>query len=421
MIKEKIWAVIAIILLIVGLGAGYGIGQFTAPVEEKIVEVPVYPLKGEIPIGVISADDSYMKYYAPLTSWAEEEINDYIKKLGYDFSLKFYLECARGSPTTALEKVQSFYAMGIKVVLGMMYSSQIKAVYNYVNERKIVVISDHSTSSALSIPNDYVFRLCPDDTTRGLVLAKMHESLGIKAVVVLQVGDAYGDGVYSVFTKQFEAIGGVIVDHIRYSPEATEFSSEIAFASTKIQEAIETYGKEKVALQLICLGPEVLILLPTAASYPVLLEVPWFNADTASRAVEAGELAVRTKWIAPEDAATASSKYEEFAKKYRDLIAEEPAIWFTNFFDSAWITALSIIQAAKYDGEVLKEVIPKVASQYFGVSGWCNLNENGDKYADYEIRMIREVEGAAKFVRAGTYSFSAGIVTWIVPPEELRS
>lgn len=423
MADEKIWAV-AIILLIVGAGAGYFIGQSTAPTKEVEVEVPVevpvYPLSGEIPIGVISATDTGMKYYPSMIELVEGEINDYIEKLGYDFKLKFYLENAKGSPTTAVEKLQTLSAMGIKVILGWTYSSHIKAAYDYLNEHKIVILSDHSTSPELALPDDYVYRLCPADTLRAPVLATVVDSMGIEAVVVIQRGDAYGDGMYNAFKPNFDAIGGKVVEHIRYSPEAKEFSAEIALANDKINEAIDTYGKEKVALLTIMFSDECLLMLPEANNYPTLMDVTWFDAEKPSRAPEAGELAVKAKLITCVDTSAVSPKYDEFRAKYMELIPEEPLTWYVNFYDSAWIAALSLLQTTKYDGEALKAIIPEVASQYFGASGWCNLNENGDKNSDFNVEMVQMVEGTAKFVPVGRYSLATGVISWTIPIEELK-
>ncbi|MDH5364577.1 MAG: ABC transporter substrate-binding protein [Dehalococcoidia bacterium] len=423
MSQKGVWTV-AVVLLLIGLGAGYFVGQYTAPTKEVIVEVPVevpvYPLSGEIPIGVVSPTDTGMKYYPRLIELVEEEINDYIETLGHDFTVKFYLENAKASPTTALEKIQSLNAMGIKVVLGMTYSSHIKTCYDYVQEQKIIIISDHSTAPELAIPDDYVFRICPDDTLRGPILAKALEDLGIEAVVAIQRGDAWGDGMYESFENSYEALGGVITELIRYAPDAKEFSAEVALANDELLKAIDTYGKEKVAIQMFSFSDESLIILPQAAEYPTMLEVLWFDGERATRVVETGDMAITTKWISPVDAPTASPKYVAFGEMFREEFAEDPIPWYANFWDSAWITTLSIIDAASYDTEVLKEVIPRIASQYFGTSGWCNLNEAGDKFSDYDIQMIKEVEGVIKYVAVGRYTLATGTVEWLVPIEELK-
>ncbi|MBA7665890.1 hypothetical protein ES703_73964 [subsurface metagenome] len=105
MLKEKV-STLMIVLLIVGLVAGYAAGWYTAPetikevevpgevqtVEVEVeVEVPVYPLKGEIPIGCVVATSSNIITYAPLIKQGEAEINDYLEKMGLDFTLRFYV------------------------------------------------------------------------------------------------------------------------------------------------------------------------------------------------------------------------------------------------------------------------------------------------------------------------------------------
>ena len=62
--------------------------------------------------------------------------------------------------------------------------------------------------------------------------------------------------------------------------------------------------------------------------------------------------------------------------------------------------------------DVIK-VVPDVASRYYGYSGWCLLNEAGDRYAsNYDIWGYGMIDGEPSFVYYGYYNSITGIVIW---------
>ena len=72
-----------------------------------------------------------------------------------------------------------------------------------------------------------------------------------------------------------------------------------------------------------------------------------------------------------------------------------------------------------YDGAVLKNVVPYVADNYFGVTGWCRLNENGDREAaTYDLEFVgkNSTGGITWIDNAATISASTGTVTWHIMP-----
>jgi len=117
--SAKTTPILFIVLLVVGIVIGYPVGYYMAPpkIQEKIVEKPVYPLNGEIPIGVMVADTGYMETEGTTVNIAIEEVNNYVKALGLPITFKAYIENAEGSATKALEKLQSLYAKGIRMLL----------------------------------------------------------------------------------------------------------------------------------------------------------------------------------------------------------------------------------------------------------------------------------------------------------------
>ena len=431
-IGTKVWALM-IILLVVGIAIGYPIGMYTAPptVVEKVVEktvevpvekvvekeVPVYPLKGEILLGFIISEMPEQRI--PTVEIAVEEVNEYVKQLGLPVTFRVLFEDTEGSAVKALEKFESLAARGVKFTFGFTWSSHVKACKDYADEHKVIILSSGSTSPALAIPDDWVFRIVCDDTVQGKAIARMHIDYGIKATLVMQRADAWGDGLFGEFKKWFEEWGGVIIDYIRYDPEKLEFGAEASMVDAKIRDAIEEYGEEKVSIQVFSFSPNIVPILSAVADYPLLLKIPWFGSDGDARSTrmieEVGEIAAQVKHISTVMGVTESSKYKKFVDKYVPKTGRSPSMYDLMPYDAVWILAKAILEAGAYDAEVVKGILPEVAASYFGASGWCVLNEAGDRgAANYDIIAVVKEDGIIDYKRVGIYDFMAEKITWLV-------
>jgi hypothetical protein len=59
------------------------------------------------------------------------------------------------------------------------------------------------------------------------------------------------------------------------------------------------------------------------------------------------------------------------------------------------------------------EVLPDIASRYYGYSGWCQLDEAGDRAnANYEIWGYGLVNDEPSFVKYGWYDMWTDTMYW---------
>jgi hypothetical protein len=137
------------VLLVVGLVVGAGIGYFMAPSgEEVIVEVPgdpieVHPLEGKlIQWGVTASSTTGMETTQPLVEdIIQPDLNEYAELMGLDIEIDLLVEDNQGTAAIALEKTQTYKAMGINIVQGHGWSSQCGAALSYVNENDMILVS----------------------------------------------------------------------------------------------------------------------------------------------------------------------------------------------------------------------------------------------------------------------------------------
>jgi len=409
--------------LVIGSGIGYSLAVFQRPTG---VEPVAHPLDGKtILIGVIHSNPLYLQGEQAAATIAKDEIEQYARSLGINLTINLLFENAEGSAQKAIEKFQSLVARGVKFVVGFRWSSHVKAVLPYANQYKVLIISDASTSPALSVPDrGYLYRMPVDDNQQGKAIARMIIDYGIQHVAVFQRADSWGDGIFDVFEKRFKELGGDVFQRIRVDPEKTEFSAEAKLLNDAIMEAINRYGKDKVGFLFLNFENEAAAFQAAASTYEDLMSVTWFGSDGhvlgEPLIKEQGNNALKVKHISTYMGVAQSDIYLRFAEKYKKQMGITPGTYDTLLYDSIWLLMKTIIETASTDPTVIKDNLPKVAENYYGASGWCAFNEFGDRRAAYyDIWAVvekgeRPTPGELGWAKVGVYDPIADKVTWFV-------
>jgi hypothetical protein len=82
-------------------------------------------------------------------------------------------------------------------------------------------------------------------------------------------------------------------------------------------------------------------------------------------------------------------------------------------YDICWIYALSILSCRTTDTSIIIKIIPNIARNYFGASGWCQLNESGDRNSsNYQIWGFGKQDHIFNSHIYGLYDSITNSVTW---------
>jgi len=434
---------LAVVMLIVGLVIGFAGGYVASPprlvtttytmpataaittpqiatLTQTIVQ-QAYSLQGEIPIGALlplsgsGASDGARMRVAVLM--AQDDLNSFVKSLGLPVTFRVLIEDTATDPTTALNKLQSLYARGVRASEGPYSSAELRAMLRYANSNKIVLCSQ-STAADLALP-DYAFRLPTNDLFQARALARLVSDYGVKYAAVIYRNDAWGKGLADSFVSLFTSMGGSILGNpIAYDPATTQFSSYVATLASSVREAVARYGSGSVAIVTMSFD-EIVALLSAAQGYPELMSVTWFGTDVTAGnpkvISEVGQVAARVKLISTVFSVTGSPVYQALNQRYRAMGGgEDMGTYAATAYDCIWLTGLSILLAGKNDGEAIARVFPQVASRYFGASGWTLLDQNGDRAAgSYDIFAVVMSGGKPQWVRVAMWDSSTDKVTWI--------
>jgi branched-chain amino acid transport system substrate-binding protein len=407
--------ILAVVTLVIGLGVGAFAGMMLAP------GAGAGGLSGEIPIGYLADDDyTYLHLGGKVaTEMAEEDINAYLEDIEAGFTISFKTESADGSATTALEKAQALNALGCKIIVGWGWTSFIQASYEYCQSNEILIVSHGSTAPSMSIEDDWVYRCRGSGLTAAKVTGKMLDDRNITHVACLQVGEAWGDSFYPEAKENFESYGIEEIEYVRFNVDATEFSTEIATIAEAVEDAIDEHGAEHVAVFHVSYYKHHPLLLEAAESYPELLDVEWFGSNGAAYGPnvleDTPDLAVTTKSFCPNEAFSKTPKYDEFRDKYyAETGSEPPGISAVNLYDVCWLVAQTILEVDDYDSTKLREALPTVAHNFFGIVGWLEFDEYGDRaYQDYELlQIVMKNATHAEWKQVAYYTMSTGELVW---------
>jgi branched-chain amino acid transport system substrate-binding protein len=151
------------------------------------------------------------------------------------------------STDTATQTVTRELSQGVDAIIGAASSGVSLTVIDQVVGAGVTMISPANTSKTLSTYDDngLYFRTAPSDILQGLVLAEVVANDGHTSVVIMNLDDAYGNGLAEDFTANFEASGGTVVDTIVYDPQAQTFDAEVGQAAAADADAILLIGFEE--------------------------------------------------------------------------------------------------------------------------------------------------------------------------------
>lgn len=139
---------------------------------------------------------------------------------------------------TAGEAVKDLIAQNVAAIIGEGCSSASVAAVPAANNAKIPMISPSASSTALTNPNDYFFRVVPSDNFQGAFMAQTIYDRGIRKVAVFYTNEPYGSSMNAVFREKFEALGGKVVATASAEPDVIDLTTQMKTLAAAKPEAM---------------------------------------------------------------------------------------------------------------------------------------------------------------------------------------
>ena len=292
---------------------------------------------------------------------AENDVNKHFEEMNSSSHFKLLMADSKTSPEESLVAIKKLHENGAKIIVGPATSTAVSAVKEYADANNIILISYSSTSPLLSIKGDNLFRLVPDDTYQGKIIAQRMINDGIKVIVPFWRSDIYGNELYNSTKSNFEKLGGKVEEGINYHPYTGKFATslhrinfimwnqDLEKLSEIVSDAVRKYGVHSVGVYIISYD-EITPILIQAPLYGMLEKVRWYGSDSIAqnhhitKNIDSAMFAMNTNFTNP--LYPISNETEEshaLEKELEKKLHEEGSITYPAIaYDSYWIAALSL-------------------------------------------------------------------------------
>jgi len=390
-----------------------------------------------VKIGVISPMDDFIPGLTALYGTiVGPDINAYVAKLPADrfnppVKFEFDIVSTDGSADAHLAQLVKFHKEGVNLIIGGMFSSQIdQRNLDYLKNNNMVMISPFSNSPDLA-KVDNLFRMLPDASSEGVIVAAMFAKLGLNNAIVLERNDGFGSGVYNAFKSAFTGTGTVYT--YTFTPlDTTDFANKLATANTQAK-SLTSVGVFLIAIDNDC--ADQLNRDDFATAYPYLGGLPWFGTDgTSFSSILTGTNVGKLKLLTPSPATPHNTKFDEMNTRYTNAMGYPMDFSGACLIDAGWMLAQAVIETRPTSiwytpgANDVKKVLLDDSSRYFGYSGWCQLNRYGDRVSgnNWDIwgyGLSTDVPPVLITPQYGSYSYSGigsktdpSTISWIITP-----
>src|SRR5436190_3233549 len=331
---------------------------------------------------------------------------------------RFLVRDTQHDPQKALEAIQDLNARGVKIIIGPQTSSEVAMIKPYADVHNILVISQGSTASSLTIPGDNIFRLCPDDTleAKAIVALMLHD--GISNIVPLWRNDAGNNGLHDSVKAQFEALGGTVASGFRYETTTTDFSAATSSIASQITTLVGGGTDASTIAVYLAAFDEVVDVFHAAQLVGAPLSTTrWYGSDGVALSAALTGDATAAAFAESVDYPnpifglpdSLHSEWQPISDEIEARTGIKPDAFALSTYD-----ALFVIQRALEDVGDLKDfaafkaAFVSEADAYSGITGSLTLNSAGDRAnGDFDFWAVRN----DTWVRTGTYDSSNGVIT----------
>ena len=307
---------------------------------------------------------------------------------------------ATATSPSALDAVTAAAAGGTRYYVGPSTSGNSGRVLGFANDNDLTLISPSSTAPSLAGRGDALFRLVPNDSQQGVVLANIiHNQQGaILAGLINQSGhervvtvvrdDTWGQGL-NASTAARLGLHGIDVTTIVHPESDARWSEVAARINSTIFGLRAAQPGDPIAVLMIGFPGDFLSLAAQSARYPAMASVPWYGTDgiagtrqvvenaTARSFADAVNLTA-TKFDVDAGEKTAAIDAALEAAGVRTRTVYEYSAYDSVFVMGRAVEAALSAKGGSYGPLDVRSSVRAAAADYTGALGDVELNAAGD-------------------------------------------
>ena len=344
---------------------------------------------------------------------AEEQLEAEAIRQHGGYRFKFFVRDTQLDPSQALDAIQDLDRRGVKIIIGPQSSAEVAMIKPYADAHDILVISQGSTASSLAIPDDNIFRFCPNDTREAEAVVALMWYDGIRAIVPLWRNDAGNNGLHDSVQAAFQLQGGTVEAGYQYEPTTIDFSVATASVASQIENLIGGGTDPSTIAVYLAAFDEVVDVFHSAQENTTLSNTAWYGSDgVALSAVlpadsTAAAFAVNAGYPNPifglDDAL--QNEWQPIADAIEARTGIVPDAFALSAYDALFVVQRALEDVGDLrDFAAFKTAFVNEANDYEGVTGSTALDTAGDRLKrDFDFWAVQPENGSYGWLRIGTY------------------
>lgn len=274
----------------------------------------------------------------------------------------------------------------VNVIIGSYGSSLSMAGGPIAKDAGIPVIGCSPTNPAVTLGNDYYFRVCFIDPFQGTVMANYAvEKLGAKTAAIIQdVQQDYSVGLNNYFEKSFKQLTGnenAIVAKVNYNTGDKDFSSQLTSIKSKNPDVIFAPGNFLECGILVQKARELGI------TAPILGGDTWEAEEFLSQVKTTKDIYFSTHFDSTQPVTEMSKKFmDEYKKAYPD---KQVNAFGALGFDTYILALDAITKANSAEPQAIRDALA-ATNGFQGATGIITLDSNGDATKTAIIKKVAD-------------------------------
>lgn len=380
--KQTIYIVLAVIVILGVIVGGYALtqqstGTILGAQEDTKSDETTVP---KTTIGVIVPESGS---FAPLGTEVKQAIALSLETAELDFVSLVTIdsECQEEKASAAVETLVNEH--NVIAIIGGVCGDPAVAMAQKAQELGVPLVSPGATAAILSELTPYVFRTMPSNAQQGAWSAALMYEQGFRKVGLITEDSSPNNEFALGFTTAFTNVGGAVVTHETYEPDAESLRPEVG----------EIFAYRPDAAMLVSSDPQsaLKLLNEFKRQGPNL---PIFGSGSFATEEFISAAGPKANGITN---ATVSLGVLTFAQQYLTSFETLPGPMAAHAYDAFVAIALTLINDAESRDEVAA-LLPQ--TKFDGASGYVEFNEQGDVPGNYTIFTIQD-EALVQIDRTG--------------------
>lgn len=267
----------------------------------------------------------------------------------------------------------------VPLILGAYSSGVSLPTGQWTNSKKVIQISEASTSPKLRDIGPYFFNAIGLDEVMGTRLAQFAMESGAKTFASITVNNPFGIGIEIWTKKTVQKAGRKWLTAVRYDEKKTDYRAEIERLFSKHPDAVffTAYGTES---KLILKQAYEMGMKPPMGWYADYMTM--WNNEVIPQSAEG----IKGLVIGPGGGLRFKSYHAAYQKKFgKD--AKQTAFG-AYAYDATWLAALALNMSGSTNTDKIAKALHTAGSIYNGVTGDKSFDKDGMQVTDYYRRMI---------------------------------